>query len=179
MKAEELRKEYHHLLLENLLYVDNSGVPNNADRSSPVSVALSKSIVGKIGISPKKGKIAGQTAGSGFEKITSEYIEKGFNKISHLRPGNWSFSCGGHIDDFEQYEHLSRVVEVFKKEGSLRAAFGDYIIKPDIVVSRFPVEDSEINNSGGYLDFERDVASHTPLRLKNSKKAILHASISC
>ncbi len=179
INANNLREEYHSLLFENVLYIDKSGIPNNADKSSPVSVALSKSIVEKIGISPRGEAISGQTVGSRFEKITSDYIEKCFRRVNHLRPGNWKFSCGGRIDDFEQYEHLSRIVEVLKKEDELRAAFGDYLIKPDIVVSRFPVEDSEINMQDEYLDTDGDVAIHTPLRLKNSGKSILHASISC
>jgi len=59
------------------------------------------------------------------------------------------------------------------------AAFGDYIIKPDIVVSRLPVEDCEINAGGKYLEGREDIATHTPLRLSNSQNPILHASISC
>jgi len=51
MRADKLRKKYHRLLFEKVLRVDQFGIPNNADRSSAVSVALSKSIVEKIGIS--------------------------------------------------------------------------------------------------------------------------------
>lgn len=179
MEAGNLRKEYHRLLFESVLRVDESGIPNNADKSSVASVALSKSIVKMIRLSPKRGSVSGQTAGSRFEKITSGYLEKGFAQLRHLRPDNWKFSCGGRIDDFEQYEHLSRVAEVFKKESELRAAFGDYLIKPDVVVSRSPVEDSDINTTEKYLDDKEGIAIHTPLRIRNSKKQILHASISC
>jgi hypothetical protein len=53
----------------------------------------------------------------------------------------------------------------------------DYMIKPDIVVSRQPVSDATINAAGRVVD--GSVARHTPLRLANGPQATLHASISC
>ena len=57
---------------------------------------------------------------------------------------------------------------------------GDYIIRPDIVIGRQSLTDSEINKKKDVLR-EGKTAKLTPLRRKNYKhpKAILHASISC
>jgi hypothetical protein len=61
----------------------------------------------------------------------------------------------------------------------LRAALGDYLVKPDIVVGRSPVSDRQINQDADIL--QGDTATLTPLRASNSPdpRPILHASISC
>ncbi|KAA0261900.1 MAG: restriction endonuclease, partial [Chloroflexi bacterium] len=122
-------------------------------------------------------QISGQTSGSLFEEITAGFIEGAFQYLHHLRPGVWEFAIGRRVEEFEQYEHLAQLEKALSDYKDLRAALGEYLIKPDIVVGRIPVSDEEINDSqkltGG------DVASHTPLRNVNSSKPILHASISC
>jgi len=61
----------------------------------------------------------------------------------------------------------------------LRAAVGDYIITPDIVIGRKPIEDADINKNTKLLKPNDLNANLTPLRIVNSDKLILHASISC
>ena len=98
--------------------------------------------------------------------------------LAHLRPGDWEFSLGGNIRDYEQYLHLSDVRRVVEQHEELRIIFGDYIVTPDIVVCREPVSDAKINENEALLNDDA-VASYTPLRLSNSQANILHASVSC
>ncbi len=97
--------------------------------------------------------------------------------MGHLRPGEWEFSLGGNIGDYEQYLHLSEVRQVINENEKLRVVFGDYIVKPDIVICRKPVPDLEINKRET-LVADDGAATHTPLRRENSQAAIMHASIS-
>jgi len=95
-----------------------------------------------------------------------------------LRPGDWAFEVNQQIENFEQYEHLADLSKILHEHRELQATLGDYLILPDIVVSRFPVIDSVINQTE--LLLEPDSAARlTPIRKANSGKPILHASISC
>ncbi len=55
---------------------------------------------------------------------------------------------------------------------------GDYVITPDIVISRQPISDSDINSKQGVVSDE-SYPKYTPLRKANAIGPILHASISC
>ncbi len=74
--------------------------------------------------------------------------------------------------------HLSELRRVIDEDEKLRIVFGDYIVKPDIVISRKPVTDPEINRREAPVA-DDGAATHTPLRKENSEVEILHASISC
>jgi len=178
MQIELLRQQYHKAICEKLLSVDKNGIPSNADKHSEISVMLAKGILKEIGVSEIRQKSAGQTAGKVFEQLTLQYLESVFQKIQHLRPGKWRFSIGKRIEEFEQYEHLPLITEVLNTHKELRAAWGSYIISPDIVIGRLPVSDNEIN-SLEVLVKKKSVPKFTPLHSQNSAKPILHASISC
>ncbi len=175
---EELRREYHSTLCDRVLRV-NDGVPNNSDRGSAASVRLGKGIIQGIGTEPKSGRLAGQTAGLRFEEATRDFLRNAFSLLSHLRPGEWEFSLGGNVRDFEQYQHLADVSRVIAQYKGLRVIFGDYIVTPDIVVCRMPVDDDTVNANDALLDDDDGLAVHTPLRRANSQANILHASVSC
>ncbi len=177
-RIEELRRSYHQRICRDVLRQNTSGIPNNADSGSSASVRLGKGIVDNIGIQIKDEKLAGQTAGKRFEEATRVFLRDAFSLLSHLRPGEWEFSLGGNIRDYEQYLHLSDVRKVVDEHEELRVIFGDYIVKPDIVVCRKPVPDSKINENEILLT-DDGTAVHTPLRLANSEADIMHASISC
>ena len=68
--------------------------------------------------------------------------------------------------------------QVINENEKLRVVFGDYIVKPDIVICRKPVPDLEINKHEILLT-DDGPATHTPLRRENSQADIMHASISC
>lgn len=54
----------------------------------------------------------------------------------------------------------------------------EYIITPDIVIARTPLDDNEINREGNFIE-GTTLASLTPLRAVNTGRFMLHASISC
>ena len=177
-RMEDLRWSYHRRICEDVLRQNAFGVPNNSDGSSPGSVRIGKGIIERLGFDVKTGKLAGQTAGRQFEEATKDYLREAFGLLAHLRPGEWEFSLGGNIRDYEQYLHLSDVAQMVKQHEELRIIFGDYIVTPDIVVCRKPVSDQAINNTETLLGDE-ETAVHTPLRSANSEADILHASVSC
>ena len=177
-RIEALRRAYHRQIANDVLRQNASGVPNNADSGSSSSVRIAKGIVRNIGLPLGSDKLAGQTAGHRFEEATKIFLRDAFGLLSHLRPGEWEFSLGGDIRDYEQYLHLSDVRRMVEQHEELRIIFGDYIVTPDIVVCREPVSDSKINETEALLD-DDTVASYTPLRRANSQANILHASVSC
>ncbi|HQF62199.1 MAG TPA: NgoMIV family type II restriction endonuclease [Anaerolineaceae bacterium] len=175
---DEIRSDYHRQLCGQVFFIDESGCPNNADRHNTSSLALSKSILSQLGHTLLDAPIKSQTAGQHFEQITCAYIKSAFTHLQHLRPGDWAFEVNQQIENFEQYEHLADLSKILHEHRELQATLGDYLILPDIVVSRFPVIDSVINQTE--LLLEPDSAARlTPIRKANSGKPILHASISC
>lgn len=179
MELEVLRKEYHAAIINELLRLSEKGVPNNADKYSRISVALAKGILDQIATQTKTVQLSGQTAGKSFEKLTTSYLEKVFKEINHLRVGDFQFFIGKSIDCFEQYEHLATLSEILKSNRELKTVIGDYLISPDIVIGRLPVEDAEINSKKLLIRKDDENANLTPLRKANSSPQILHASISC
>lgn len=174
---EQYRKKYHRQIFDQLLSVEK-GVPSFADKHSQISVAIAKGMVKRIALKTTKIKSPGQTSGKSFERLTAAFLEKTFWELHHLKAGKYELSLGKRIDDFEQYEHLALLSRALESNRQLRATLGDYIISPDIVIGRLPVEDDEINKLKKLISGE-NVASLTPLRAVNSNKLILHASISC
>ena len=177
-KVEILREEYHRRIVRDVLRKNSSGVPNNADKGSNPSMRIAQGIVQNMGLQLTQENLAGQRAGSKFEEATRTFLRDTFSLLSHLRPGEWEFSLGGNIGDYEQYMHLSDIRRLVKEHEELRTVFEDYIVKPDIVVSRKPVSDSTINENETLLQGDT-VAGHTPLRRENSGAKLLHASVSC
>jgi len=95
-----------------------------------------------------------------------------------LRYGKYRFFIGKSINTCEQYEHLAILSEVLQSNKELKATLGDYLINPDIVIGKYPVEDEEINVDVEIIK-EDSYAYLTPFRALNSQKLILHGSVSC
>jgi hypothetical protein len=176
-ELSKLRKKFHANLLGKILTVKD-GVPSNADKSSKLSVAVSLGIVNLIGRAREREKLAGQTSGNKFEDICRGFIGEAFLKMNHLRPGVWKFNLRGEISQYEQYFHLNYLDQMSKKDSKLAAIVGsDYMITPDIMVSRDPEPDDVINKQERLVDDENGV--HASLRRKYNSVPIMHASISC
>ena len=177
------RRSFHDALLASILRVDSKGIPSNADKHSKLSVSIATGIVERLGrAGAASERLAGQIAGSRFEEVCKDYLELAFPRLAHLRPGRWEISKGvggpAAIARFAQYEHLAALDAAAKANPELSAALGsDYLIKPDVVVIRFPEDDETINDGGVLVD--RMQARGTPLRRLNSHLPILHASVSC
>lgn len=178
----EARRSFHAALLNSVLRTDAKGIPSNADKHSKPSVAIAVGIMERLGAEAVGARLAGQMAGSQFEEICKEYLEETFPRLAHLRPGQWEVSKGiggrSAIAQYDQYEHLAALEAASKANPELAAALGsDYLIKPDVVVIRFPEEDETINADDMLVDEAQ--ARLTPLRRVNSERPILHASVSC
>lgn len=178
----DARRSFHASLLASLLSTDAKGIPSNADRYSRTSVSIAVGIVKRLGAKPGGARLAGQMAGNQFEELCKEYLEGTFPRLSHIRPGQWKISkgIGGRraITQYDQYAHLAALENLSRANPSLAAALGsDYLIKPDVVVFRFPEEDGTINT--GAILVDETQARLTPLRRINSQSPILHASVSC
>ena len=175
---ERLREAYHQAICKQILG-HRVGIPSIADRGSRKSIQLAQGILDRIGFPPCPDPPKGQRAGALFESLTLDYLQKAFCLIQHLRPGNWRFSVHGDVTAFDQYEHLGNLADVLRQHPHLRAALGDYLVKPDIMIGRSPVSDQEINRGVDIL--QGDTATLTPLRASNLEdpRPILHASISC
>ncbi len=180
MGIEALRRSFHRELCQRILFLKPDNIPNIADKHSRASVALAQGIVNRLGYPLHETLPSGQSAGTAFEEVTKSFLKDSFRLLAGLRPGKWEFFVNADITQFDQYEHLVDLSQVLAQHKNLKAALGDYLIKPDIVIGRVPVSDEEINQEGVVVR-GRHAAGLTPLRADNlqSPKQILHASISC
>ena len=182
MTIHDLRREYHKNLCRDVIR-DSKGFPNFADGSNTSSRSIANKIVERIGFELGNQNIVEQTVGGRFETITKEFIEGAFQLLSHLRPGDWFYSTTQtDIAGFEQYEHLAYLKSLVENDRSLASALGgDYLIKPDIIIARYPVPDEPINLKERLVEADQTTSTLTPLRQLNRQtpQKLLHASISC
>jgi hypothetical protein len=174
----QARRTFHAALLRSILTLSATGAPSNADKDSRLSRDVATAILAEIGSARTDTKGAGQTAGKDFETICAAFVETGFRALTHLRPGTFAVAKGGAIARFDQYAHLARLDLIARTNREVAIALGaDYMIKPDIVITRFPEADARINQH--QLVVDETVARLSPLRLSNRGLPTLHASISC
>lgn len=182
MLLADLRTQYHQRICGEIVRIQpgNPPYPNLADKSSHASREIAERILERIGYHPAPAApIAGQTAGGKFEELTRDYLQAAFRHLQHLRPGTWRYETSRSIAEFDQYEHLARLKALSEQDADIANLIGsEYVIAPDIVVARLPLEDNEIN-AQAHVVSGNHVAALTPLRAANSHRAILHASISC
>ena len=176
----ESRKAFYKALV-NVLLIDPSGVPSNADKNNPLSVKIASGIAKLIEAESRGTRLAGQASGSKFEEICLTFLANTFLNLKHLRPGKWKVARVRSrlaLASFEQYSHLTAIAEATRQNRQLAAAIGsDYLITPDIVISREPEDDSVINSLQTLVDDKSVKLS--PLRKSNKCLPTLHASISC
>lgn len=179
---ETERKKYHRSLIEyGVLSIDNKSIPSNADKSSRLSIEISRRIAESL-LAESHEKSLGQTSGSKFEQCNLEFISNTFPLLQNLRPGKWVVEKLGNrssikTSSFAQYEHLSYLGEVIKTDSKLATALGnDYMVAPDIVIYRLPESDEQINAQIPIVD--DTCCLQSVIREKYSKLPILHASIS-
>jgi hypothetical protein len=177
------RESFHAAIREQVLAFDNSGVPTNADKDSAISVRVAQHIALQIGADLGRERLAGQTAGNRFEEIVSDFLQNTFLQFGVLRPGQWHVykvgSRASHkIASFDQYSHLSELSRLAKENPDLAVALGsDYLIAPDIIISRSPEADSRLNQVQNLVD--PACGRLTPLRDVNESLPTLHGSVSC
>ena len=176
------RRAFHETLVSSgVLSLSKDGVASNADSRNAPSKALARSVAERLGARVAS-KLPAQTSGSLFEAAVCEFLKTTFPKLQHLRPGEWGiFNLGNHAEtqtaSFAQYAHLSYLAEVMRREKQLSTVLGnDYMVAPDIVVSRELCSDEEINAPAKFVD--SDISTKADLRAANGGLPLLHASIS-
>ncbi|MBP5320273.1 MAG: type II restriction endonuclease [Kiritimatiellae bacterium] len=169
------------LVSSGVLVIGSDGIPSNSDKDNKPSCEIGRFVAERL--KAKKGrKLTAQKVGSIFEKLICEFVKMTFPHLQHLRPGKWTVANLGNINavktsSFAQYEHLAHLSDIVQKDRQLATMLGnDYVIAPDIVVSRSPCSDEEINALGTVID--NTVCLKTDIRNKNNTLEIMHASIS-
>jgi hypothetical protein len=176
------RRDYHAALLRTgVLSLQSDQVASNADGSSAASVAIARGILQRIQSETSTGaaRLAGQAAGREFERITKAFLGQTFLKLSALRPGIWDMNPQkSAIARFSQYRHLADLERISAAQPEIAAVLGrDYMIAPDIVITRLPETDEIINSPAVLVD--ETVAMMADLRKREGSLPIFHASISC
>ncbi len=176
LTIEALRQRYHQTICAQI-FGFKDGMLNIADRSSKLSRSLAEKILNFMGYPPCPNPPTGQKAGALFETVTLDFVQQAFTLLAPIRPGQWHFSVHGQLDQFDQYKHLTEITAALEHYPTLQAALGDYMITPDIVISRAPVTPETLN--APRTIYEQKVARLTPLLESNTTQPTLHASISC
>lgn len=163
------------------LAINADGIATNADKGNKPSREIAAGLARRL-MSETHERQAGQTSGSNFEVLLAEFVNRTFPKLQHVRPGEWEVIQLGNrsamkTSSFVQYEHLEYLQELTNTNAKLKTILGnDYIVAPDVVVYRHPVEDSKLNNPFPVVD--DSVSTMTELRASNNEKPLLLASIS-
>ena len=181
----QARRDFHAALLASgVLAVNEKGVASNADGSQKSSVAYAGRVARALLVETIGERLAGQTSGGEFETACADFVRATFLRLGMLRPGDWSVTkVAGrrsieYIAAYDQYSHLFDLDVAVKQNPELRAVLGNaYVIAPDVVVVRQPVEDDLINEHELIVD--ESVARHASIRRVNQERGILHAVISC
>lgn len=181
----QARRDFHAALLASgVLTVNDRGVASNADSSQRSSIAYAGRIAQNLLVETIGERLAGQTSGGEFETACADFVRATFTRLGMLRPGDWSVTkVAGrrsieYIAAYDQYSHLMDLDMAVRANPELRAVLGNaYIIAPDIVVVRQPVEDELINADDFIVD--DSVARLASIRRVNQPRGILHAVISC
>lgn len=194
MSIAELRRDYHREIVKHIVRVSNAvkggkDYPNFADGSLVSSIDIAWGILHRIqaGDELAPDNVPGQRAGRKFEDITKSYLQRSVGLLQHLRPGEWSYAAEKSLTEisrFDQYHHLAHLAQALHDDPGLAAALGansDYLITPDIVITRQPVSDEAINLNEFVVESWANLARYTRLRAANHEPIlpILHASISC
>lgn len=186
MRLRDLRTRYHSALLESVLtekdrrIVGGKSMPvmSNADGASEISVFLAAGAAARMGASSMRAPVAGSTSGSAFETATLAFVREALSALEPLT-GRLVVDRGRLISRFEQYTHLDEIKAIVSSNVVLESAIGgDYLVRPDIVVSREPVPEAETSRLFDDLG-EGNLARYTPRRAANNQTPELHASISC
>lgn len=178
----DARKKYHKSLLEDgVLTIDGKGIPNNADSSSKLSIAIAQGIANQLLVQTHN-KAVGQTSGAKFEQLNMQFLMETFPNLQNLRPGRWHIVKLGNrsaikTSSFAQYEHLDYLSKLTENDPKLAASMGnDYMVTPDVVIYRDTISDEEINTPQIIVD--DTVCKMADIRAENGGLPILHASVS-
>lgn len=180
---KEARRDYHRQLIRAGVLGLRNGVVTNADVASATSRALAErmaeALAAETGLALQPTALSGQTLGKVFGDTTRDFIEAAMRLLPPPALSGWSYAVSGPITNYAQFAHLAEIAELVEAHAELQLDFGeDYIIVPDIVVSKRPVEDAAFGE-GVVGGVGNGVASSTSIRNANQQRPLLHASVSC
>ncbi len=186
----ELRDNYLKRLCTEQVLGLRKGIANIADVDNNSSKAIAFKLIEilqqRFCFQIQESPFAGQSLGTQFAAHSKNYLDEAFGRLRHIRPGNWFMSTSQNrqgIGAYNQYSHLIEIQQILIEHPNLKTALGsDYLITPDIIVGRFPVEDDELNSREILVESNDTTASRSPLRMANTSLnhlPTLHASISC
>ncbi len=181
---KQLRGDFHRNLATYVISLREGDVLNMADTGSKASKELARLMVENIGLPLCSVSPSSQALGSTFATYIKNFLDISFaQQLAHARSGPWVLSTAQQgIGHFEQYRHLNELALLIEGRPEMKAALGgNYLITPDITITRTPLTDIEINEAAAYVDSQEDIARLSPLRQGNvsGSPPILHASISC
>lgn len=169
------RRLHASLIGSRVLAMDADGNLSFADNTNQTSKAVAtemfRLLLGETG----EDRLKGQTAGVSFEAAVETYLNESFSEIAGGLPGAFRAGRSTGISRFAQYRHLAVLEELAKDKVIRNALGGDYVVTPDVVVSRSAVTDDEFNLIRRLVDREFGLGA----ALRDDTCEILHASISC
>ena len=179
--AKERAWLHSEIIRTGTLAINANGIATNADKGNKPSREIAAGLARRL-MSETRERQAGQTSGQNFEVLLAEFVKRTFPKLQHVRPGEWEVIQLGNrsamkTSSFVQYEHLEYLQELTNTNAKLKTIIGnDYMVAPDVVVYRHPIDDSELNEPFPVVD--DNVSTMTELRARNNEKPLLLASIS-
>ncbi len=179
----DARKRFLLALLQNVLRVDAKGVPSNADKDNLASVKVALGISHLLKSKIIAAQLTGETSGNKFEEICATFVKEVFLKLGHLQLGGWDVRQASgpnrlEIAKYQQYAYLVALDKAARSNPELATALrSDYVITPDIIVTRETEADEAINARRQLVD--EDVTLLASLRKRNGGIPLLHACISC
>jgi len=190
------RQAFHADLISRGVLVQSRKLVGKGERRREVTAAanadagnkLSREIAGEILLqlhptAPIEIQLSPQRQGSEFERAVQSFLAATFLSLNHIRPGNWQvMRTESDISKFDQYHHLADLKRMAARNAEVAALLGgDYLIKPDILVFRGQLTDSEINQFEALVGSEHALLS--PLREGGEgspqRYPLLHACVSC
>lgn len=188
---EAARMDFHRSLSD-VLSLSDSGVPSNADSGNKMSIRIALSIAELLSVNATQKKLTGQTLGIRFEQEVSRFLQATFPYLGHIRPGDWHIRRIGDKSQpgyttrkerlagaiYEQYEHLDTLESIVKNNTDMQATLGNaYSIAPDVVVTRAPISDVDINSHHYVADDKW--GQRASIRSEVQDRRLLHAVVSC
>lgn len=146
----DLRDDFHEALRQDLLGVrltngqprtvpiqgHNFPVFSNADGHNVVSVVLCAGVAQRLQVAATPRTGGGSTSGNAFERCTRDFVTDALDLFAHLHRRQLVTLPGRSIGHYAQFEHLDAIQALVQTSPQLQAALGgDYLVKPDILVS--------------------------------------------
>jgi NgoMIV restriction enzyme len=175
------RANFHRRLIDEEALALRDGVVTTADRdnagSTRMSELLAATICNGLGLPSLKARSRKVDSGKLFENSVRSFLDETLGRVLATNRG-WDLEPGGSIGRFAQYHHLQEIARLSDENPELRIALGgDYLIGPDICVSRRPLDDESLGET--LFDPDDHLARSTFLRSANNSLPLLHGSVSC